>query len=165
MSLSYNKYSLWYHNPNEKDFTESSFMKVLNITNADELLAIHNVLKNNEKLLLNGLFYLMKDEILPVWYNKDHINGGCISWKIDRSESVKCWENLLLLFTSGNFNNLEEYKITGISINPKKNCSILKIWLSSVIPKHKLNSIKLPNNCIFKEKFKIFKIFKSFLDH
>lgn len=163
MNLSHPKYTLWYHNPNENLFTESTFTKVLDINKPEELFAMHKLLILNQKILLNGLFYIMKDNIKPVWNNKHHINGGSLSWKIDRHLSVKYWENLVALFISGNFNHLEKYKVTGISINPKKNCNILKIWFGRTIPKSELSKLKLPKNCAFKEQFKIFKIFKNVL--
>ena len=158
-------YTLWYHNPNDTNFGEESFKKVYNIKNRYQLLGMHKSLSSttNNKLLLNGAFYLMKDDILPIWSSETHIKGGCISWKIDRTQSIKCWENLLLLFVSNKFNNLEKYNITGISINPKKNCNILKIWFKNVIPHHVLSNLPIPKECYFRDKFKMFKIFETFI--
>jgi hypothetical protein len=161
--LAYNKYTLWYHSPSDTNFELSSFKKVCEVTSLDTFNAINRALLDNDTSLTNDLYYLMKDDIMPVWHNDEHINGGCISWKIDSADSIKCWKNLLFLFVSGEFNDLEQYGITGISINPKKGCNILKIWFRDVIPKDALRDLKLPEECIFQEKFKIFKIFKSFL--
>lgn len=162
--LAHSKYTLWYHSPSDTNFELSSFKKVCEITSLTEFAAINRALLDNDSSLTGDLYYLMKDDIMPVWHNDEHINGGCISWKINSADSVKCWTNLLFLFVAGEFAELEKYGITGISINPKKHCNILKIWFRDVIPKDALRELPLPRECIFKEQFKIFKIFKSFLE-
>lgn len=163
-SLHHPKYTLWFHSPSDTNFELSSFKKVCEITSLEEFNAINAALLDNDVSLTNDLYYLMKDDIMPVWHNKEHIEGGCISWKINSTDSIKCWKNLLFLFMSGEFKELDKYGITGISINPKKGCNILKIWFRNVIPKNDLHTLSLPKNCIFQEKFKIFKIFRSFLN-
>jgi hypothetical protein len=162
--LAHQKYTLWYHSPSDTNFELNSFKKVCEITSINNFTAINSALLDIDSSLTGDLYYLMKDDIMPIWHNEEHINGGCISWKINSSDSIKCWTNLLFLFVTNEFSELEKYGITGISINPKKNCNILKIWFKSVIPKDILRDLPLPSNCIFKEKFKIFKIFKSFLE-
>lgn len=161
--LAHNRYTLWFHSPCDTNFELDSFKKVCEITSLDTFNAINRALLDNDSSLTNDLYYLMKDDVMPVWHNKEHIDGGCISWKIDSADSIKCWKNLLFLFVSGEFSELEQYGITGISINPKKGCNILKIWFRDVIPKDALRELPLPAECIFQEKFKIFKIFRSFL--
>lgn len=163
-SLNHSKYTLWFHSPSDTNFEIDSFKKVYEVSDLNEFNAINSALLDNDASLTGDLYYLMKDDIMPIWHNDKHINGGCISWKINSSDSIKCWKNLLFLFVSGEFSKLEKYGITGISINPKKNCNILKIWFSNVIPQEELRTLPLPDNCIFQEKFKIFKIFKSFLE-
>lgn len=156
--------TLWYHSSCDTNFDVSSFKKVYKLENLTDVFDVQYSLIKREKYLLNELFYLMKDDIKPVWFNDEHVDGGCISWKITKHMATKSWENLLMLFVSNALNDLDaKYGITGISINPKKNCNILKIWFSKVIPPHELNSLKLPKECIFAEKFKIFKTFKSFM--
>jgi hypothetical protein len=162
-TLHHNKYTLWFHSPNETNFESDSFKKVCEITNLNEFNAINKSLLDIDISLTNDLYYLMKDDIMPIWHNDNHINGGCISWKINSSDSIKCWKNLLFLFMSGELKELEKYGITGISINPKKYCNILKIWFKNVIPKDDLRTLPLSKHCIFQEKIKIFKIFKTFL--
>jgi hypothetical protein len=161
--LAYHKYTLWFHSPSDNNFELESFKKVCEINSVDSFNAMNRALLDNDTSLTSDLYYLMKDNIMPIWHNEEHINGGCISWKINSSDSIKCWKNLLLLFVSGEFNELEKYGITGISINPKKHCNILKIWFNNIIPKEELHDLILPEECIFQEKFKIFKIFRSFL--
>lgn len=156
------KYTLWFHSPNEESFDANTFKKVCDIMTSDDFLALNYALLKKDDLLLNGLFYFMKNDIQPVWNNDEHINGGSISWKIDKFDAIKCWINILNLFVSGKFDSMEQYGITGISINPKKNCNILKIWFNGDIPDENLAKLELPEECIFRENFKIFKRFKTF---
>lgn len=158
-----NIYTLWYHNASETKFDKSSFNKVTEIRTIKDLMELNDSLLANDNILLNDLFYLMIDDIMPIWFNDEHINGGCISWKISKMSAIRSWENLLFLFMANEFKELDnKYGITGISINPKKNCNILKIWFKKEIPHNELNKIELPINCMFRENFKIFKRFKSF---
>ena len=72
-------------------------------------------------MLLNGMFFIMKNDINPVWTDEVNRDGGCISWKIEKYNSLDYWENLLMLFVTDNLpTELNKYNINGISINPKK---------------------------------------------
>lgn len=152
--------TMWYHSPTDMNFEEDSFKKLWETTSINDFLPMFKALIDKESELLYGLFYFMKNDIKPIWNNKEHINGGSISWKINKSDSIKCWKNLLTLYMSNSFSELDnKYNITGISINPKKNCNILKIWFSKDIPDDEINNLILPDECIFKEKFKLYRRF------
>jgi hypothetical protein len=60
------------------------------------------------------------------------MNGGCISWKVDRKNSYKFWIDTVGHFITQNMGKFTN-KINGISISPKKNSNIIKIWLTEEI--------------------------------
>ena len=42
-------------------------------------------------MIENGMFFIMKKSVKPIWECSTNINGGCISWKVDRKNSYKSW--------------------------------------------------------------------------
>ena len=36
----------------------------------------------------NGMFFIMKEGILPIWECAHNINGGCVSWKVYRKNCI-----------------------------------------------------------------------------
>lgn len=157
------KYTLWFHDSIERSFELDTFTKIYTITNIREYFSINNALSSIPKMLLNNLIFIMKNDIKPLWTDEQNINGGCISWKINKEQSLKSWENLFKMFISNEFTELNDYNITGISIAPKKGCNIIKLWFGSEIPQNVLNKIQLSDNCLFKENLKVFKAYKKFL--
>lgn len=159
-----NKYKVWFHDANETNFDMNSFELINEINTLTDYLIINEALKSNYKMLLNGMFFIMKNDINPLWTDDANKNGGCISWKIDKSNSLDYWINFLLLFITDNLpNELNEYNITGISINPKKNCNIFKLWVGKDITSQVINNIDLTDKCLFNKNLRLYKSFKNFV--
>lgn len=110
------------------------------------------------RMISNGMLFIMRDGISPDWSNDVNINGGRISWKLDKPEAAACWENICCLLISGEFDKMfGEYSIHGISISPKKASNIIKLWLGKTVSDSVMSSIELPEKCIFKDKLMIFR--------
>jgi len=159
-----NKFTIWFHDANEPNFNIEKFYDICSFSNVNDYIISNQILRDNYKMLLNGMFFIMKNDIKPMWTDNENRDGGCISWKIEKYNSLDYWENLLMLFITDNLPvELNTYKINGISINPKKNCNIIKLWLSKDIKGDILNKIDLTNKCLFKDKLKLYKSFKKFI--
>ena len=121
------KWCLWYHSINDNKWTKESYKKIININN---LLDYHFLQKNFERQhLQNGMFFVMRDDIFPTWEDPKNRMGGCVSFKYDNN-ILKEFLRIILLCITGNLStdgNLNE--INGISISPKKEFNITKIWL------------------------------------
>lgn len=157
-------YNVWFHDANDTDFSIAKFHNICTFSNIKEYIITNQLLKTNYKMLLNGMFFIMKDDIKPLWNDEANKDGGCISWKIEKYNSIDYWENLLMLFITNNMpNELNKYIINGISINPKKNCNIIKLWLAKDIEGNILNNIDLTDKCLFRDNLKLYKSFKKFI--
>ena len=84
------------------------------------------------------MLFLMRNDIYPLWEDPENIEGCCVSFKIPSKDLVKTWNECILKIiceeihkNSENFNELN-----GISISPKKEFNILKLWLRSNIKKY-----------------------------
>ena len=103
------------------------------------------------------MLFLMKDGIYPTWEDPKNKDGGCFSYKISNKIVVDAWKNLSYTLIGNKLSEDKDFKdnITGITISPKKNFCILKIWCTTCEFKnvHLINKINnLPHeDCIFKK--------------
>ena len=120
-----NKWVLWYHSLKNKSWDNNSYVKVIEIKSLLDYQLLKDVMRINH--LQNGMFFLMKGDIFPTWEDPKNRMGGCISFKYDNNILNEWLKILLLCITE----NLYEYnkEINGLSISPKKEFNILKIWI------------------------------------
>ena len=79
------------------------------------------------------MFFIFRDDIMPRWEDSNNINGGCFSYKIATQEADEKWFDLCGKVLSETLSNKECYNtnINGISITPKKNANVIRIWLQN----------------------------------
>jgi len=120
------KWNLWYHH--EKDnWKISGFKKIYEINTIADFWKLHN---NWDKLkgINSKHYFLMKNDIQPIWEDPVNLNGGCWSYKIHEEQSENLWNELAsYLVCEQIINNPDES--VGLSISLKKNnYSVIKIW-------------------------------------
>ena len=76
-----NKWTLWYHSINNKEWDNKSYVKVIEIKTLLDYKLLDNIFKINH--LQNGMFFLMINDIFPTWEDPKNRLGGCISFKYD----------------------------------------------------------------------------------
>jgi hypothetical protein len=122
------KWVYWAHLPQDPDWSIKSYSKICTLNSVEDTVTIVNAIP--EALIKNGMLFIMKDGVTPRWEDPLNTNGGCFSYKISNIEVVSVWNNLcysLVGETLLSSNN----NITGITISPKKNFCIMKIWMSN----------------------------------
>ena len=79
------------------------------------------------------MLFIMKDNVTPVWEDKSNRNGGCFSYKVTNKNVYEVWRDLTYLLVGNTLSSNENFvsSITGITISPKKNFCIIKIWISN----------------------------------
>ena len=124
-----NKWTLWYHSITNTEWTNSSYEKVLEIENLYDTNIILDNLQSYH--LQNGMFFMMKDEIFPTWEYPDNREGCSISFKVPAQQLKETWDLLIRNIIIGEiFKNKEDIdELNGISISPKKEFNIIKLWL------------------------------------
>lgn len=133
------EYTLWFHNPNDTNWNVDAYHEILNFQDYKEFWVLYSSLKN--KLIENGMFFLMKSNIKPIWEDENNINGGCISYKVDKRKSYNIFEKFLVYLISGELERNNPYITNGISISPKKKFNIIKIWFGEEIDINQYNFI------------------------
>ena len=137
-------YILWYHGITEKNWDKDSYIKIGIIHSIKEFWTYYN----NINTFLKGIFFLMKEDILPIWEVPDNINGGYWSFRVDRDKVDEIWTKLSIQLITENIcnsssskselqqtdqqteqsNKIIKHDINGISISPKAVNAVIKIW-------------------------------------
>ena len=149
------KWVLWSHLPHDTDWSNDSYKQICTISLVEELIQLNDYL--DEKLIKNCMLFFMRDNISPTWEDPNNIKGGCFSYKIN-NKNVKASWNLLSYAVAGetsiktsDLNNI----VNGITISPKKNFCIIKIWINTCNYQDARIITDIPNieafGCLFKK--------------
>jgi hypothetical protein len=140
-----NKWNIWYHH--EKDNWELSGYK--NIYEINTICDFWKLYNNWNKLKgINAKHYfLMKNNITPLWEDSENINGGCWSFKVSDTDAENLWTELSCYIVCNQLIE-DSNDIIGLSICLKKNnFSVIKVWNKN----SKNNSLSLINKKIIKK--------------
>ena len=123
---------LWYHDIKNTEWTLDSYIKVAEFNTIEDFWKLYTYINNKPQLITNGMFFLMRENILPIWEDNSNINGGYWSFKISIHSITHAWNEISMALIGENIlkNRENMYTINGISISPKKNFCIIKIWNS-----------------------------------
>jgi len=150
------KWNLYYHLPQDKSWDIASYKLIMgNIERADQVVALNETIPPN--LIRFCMLFAMRKGIAPMWEDPRNRNGGCFSYKVINKHVVDVWKTLMYamcgesLCTNPKYNRL----INGITISPKKNFCIVKIWLCDCSVQDADIIINIPNltkhGCLFKK--------------
>lgn len=139
-------WDLWYHH--EKDnWKLSGYKKIYSIKTAGDFWKFYN---NWDKVggITNKHFFLMRENVTPLWEDQENINGGCWSFKVHEDQANELWEDLSVYLMCNELCPTIDNDILGLSVCLKKNNNtVIKIWNK----KSKSNSLKLINEKILKK--------------
>jgi len=159
-SQSFNKlkcgWNLWAHLPQDPDWTVKSYKKICKFKTVEESIGITESLPAD--LIKNCMLFIMKDGITPMWEDPKNRNGGCFSYKVSNKNVFEVWRDLtyVLIGETISTNNVFVNCVTGITVSPKKNFCIIKIWMTNCDhqnPQIVTNEIRnlIPQGCLFKK--------------
>jgi len=121
---------LYFHDPYDMNWEPNSYKFITTISSIEDFIEIYN---NFHNLLSKGMFFIMRENIMPRWEDDNNKNGGCFSFKINKNEVLdKFFEvsSQILGETLGKSDVISN-NINGISICPKKNYHIIRIWIKN----------------------------------
>lgn len=150
------KWNLWGHLPHDQDWSLSSYKHIYKFTTIEETIAITETLP--EPLVKNCMLFIMRDGVTPMWEDPKNRNGGCFSYKVSNKNVHDVWRELTYVLVGETISNSNSFinSVTGITISPKKNFCIIKIWMSNCEnqnPSVVNNNIKglTAQGCLFKK--------------
>ena len=126
----YNNWTMWAHLPHDTDWSLSSYKNIITLETIEEALAFFEGFP--EVMTKNCMLFLMRNGIQPIWEDEKNKKGGCFSYKINNRSVAYSWKNLSYVLLGETLTTPELSKhINGITISPKKNFCIIKIWFDN----------------------------------
>jgi hypothetical protein len=122
----------------------------------EEAIALTETLP--DVLVKNCMLFLMKEGIKPIWEDPKNRAGGCFSYKIPNKCVYEVWKDLSYVIVGESISSQPSFvtNVTGITISPKKNFCIIKIWMSNCANQNPCivtSEVKgmTSNGCLFKK--------------
>jgi len=119
-------WNLWYHSITDNNWQKGSYQKLVSLTSLFDYQLIQEIFKQNH--YQNGMFFCMRSGVFPNWEDPQNRQGGCLSFKISSKDIISEWNHLLFSCINQTILQENDQEITGISISPKKEFNIIKIW-------------------------------------
>ena len=116
-------WTLWFHNLKSDDWTISGFEKIQDIHSLSDFW----IVINNIDIHI-GMYYLMRDNILPIWDHPDNINGYNYTFKCTLNDTSKIFQNIACLIIGETMNIDNSEYLDGISTSPKSKNNIIRLW-------------------------------------
>jgi len=151
----YDNWTLWAHLPHDTDWTVKSYKEIFIFDSVEKIIALFESLP--EKLIKNCMLFLMRDGIHPTWEDPKNRKGGCFSFKISNKMVYTAWKNLAYILVGETLSTNKKMmaNINGITISPKKNFCIIKVWTTNCDCQNPevLNEVKgiSTYGCLFKK--------------
>lgn len=125
-----NAWTLWAHLPHDTDWSVNSYKKINTFETVEAAITLCETLPG--KMIKNCMLFLMRENIQPTWEDPKNRDGGCFSYKVNNKTVGATWKALSYIMVGETLsaNSRLMNSITGITISPKKNFCIIKIWLS-----------------------------------
>jgi hypothetical protein len=122
---------LWAHLPQDSNWALDSYKRVSRLTSVEETISVIETLP--EPLVKNCMLFVMRDGIAPMWEDPKNRDGGNFSYKISNKIVPETWRDLSYMLVGESLSNNNDIanSVTGISISPKKNFCIIKIWFNN----------------------------------
>jgi hypothetical protein len=150
------KWTYWAHLPHDTDWSIKSYKKIYTVGTVEETIAVTGTLP--PILVQNCMLFLMRDGVKPTWEDEKNRNGGCFSYKVINKNVYDVWKELTYVVVGNTVSAQKTFvdKVTGITISPKKNFCIVKIWMADCVnqnPAIVTQDVKgiIPQGCIFKK--------------
>jgi hypothetical protein len=150
------KWTLWAHLPHNTDWSIQSYIPISTFKTVEETIAVTETLP--AILVENCMLFMMRDGIKPAWEDPKNRNGGCFSYKVSNKNVYKVWKELTYVVVGGTISKQSGFVncVTGITISPKKNFCIIKIWMTDCNnqnPAIVTTDVKglIPQGCLFKK--------------
>lgn len=120
-------WSVYYHDFSN-DWDIKSYVFIANISNVESFCELFKCLNS---CWYSGTFFIFREHIMPRWEDEYNVDGGCFSIKIPSNEAEEKWFNMCASVLGETMGVTSEYSsnINGISITPKKNSNLLRVWL------------------------------------
>jgi hypothetical protein len=120
------RWTLWYHDPNNNDYSLASYIKVLTFDTPTEFWSVVEAI--SPEAWNSGMFFLMRDGIRPLWDAPENDKGGAWSKKVDANETHQVFVDCMIHCLAETMLKTNNDTIAGVTLSPKGQFHIIKIW-------------------------------------
>lgn len=125
-----NVWTVYFHDFMDSSWNRESYEKLVEYNSVVEFWTVMKILK---EWLSLGMFFFMRDDIFPKWDDNENKEMSYLSMKILKANTGDFMEDILVLLLSNTLvKEGIDIRINGISVSPKKNFCICKIWIDSI---------------------------------
>jgi len=125
------KWNVYYHLPQDKTWDLASYKLIMgDIDTTEKAVSIVEALTPN--VMKHCMLFVMRVGITPMWEDPKNRDGGCFSYKVSNIHVPEVWKTMFYALCGETLSTNPKYNklINGITISPKKNFCIIKIWLT-----------------------------------
>lgn len=125
------KWTLWVHLPHNTDWSLKSYIPISSFSTIEETIATMETLPSI--LVENCMLFMMRKGIEPRYEDQNNRKGGYFSYKVLNKNVYKVWKELSYVVVGETLSDNVNFTkcVTGITISPKKNFCIIKIWMTN----------------------------------
>ena len=117
---------LWYHDPNNKDYSLESYVKIVDVSTPQQFWSVIDTI--SKEAWESGMFFFMRRGFKPLWDAPENEAGGAWSKKIEDKVVHSTFVNLMVHCITNELLIHRKETLVGITISPKGPFSIVKIW-------------------------------------
>ena len=117
---------LWYHDPNNSDYSLESYIKIMTFNAATEFWSVVEAI--SPEAWNSGMFFLMREGFRPLWDAPENDKGGAWSKKVDASETHSVFVDCMVHIMAGKLLKAHNETVVGVTLSPKGHFHIVKVW-------------------------------------
>ena len=117
---------VWVHLPNERNWDIDSYKLIANISSLEQVLEFSNLI--SDQAISKCMIFIMREGILPIWEDPRNSDGGAFSFKVNHRVVPKSFRHTFYAMVGESLSDSMSM-VHGMSVSPKKQFSILKIWV------------------------------------
>ena len=123
------KWVLWYHDPNNNDYSLASYIEIFTVTNVPEFWMIVDGIP--DKMWESGMFFFMRKGIPPLWDAIENDKGGAWSKKVDAVDTHAVFIDCMVHCIAESLLKSKNEVVSGVTVSPKGQFHIVKVWNST----------------------------------
>lgn len=125
------KWNLYAHLPQDSNWNLDRYFHLFEMKTVEDTIAICDVLPGT--MVQNCMLFLMRDSIIPKYEDVRNRDGGAFSYKVSNKYVKETWRDLTYALVGNSLSSNPQFvnAVTGISISPKKNFCVIKVWMTN----------------------------------
>jgi Eukaryotic initiation factor 4E len=121
---------LWYHDPENNDYSLNGYVRIADLSTPQQFWSVVDTIPKDAWEC--GMFFFMRQGFKPLWDSPENENGGSWSKKVDITNIQNIFIDLMVHCASNELLIKNKESLAGITVSPKGNFSIVKIWNTNI---------------------------------